>query len=387
MAAYTRPSPKLLLGPGPSNCHPRVLQALGAPTLGHLDPDFLAIMGQTMDLLRMVFGTANRLTIPVSGTGSAGMEAALVNFIEPGDRVVLGVAGLFGERMVDIARRQGAEVTEVRAEWGQPVDVDQLERAVAAAAPVKLVGLVHAETSTGVHQPLAPLAGIARRYGALALADAVTSLGGMPVDVDALGLDVVYSGTQKCLSCPPGLAPLTVGPRALEVLASRRTPASSWYLDLSMIARYWGQERFYHHTAPVNMVYALREALMLIVEEGLEETLARHAANCRALYAGLEALGLQALPPAGHTLDSLAVVRVPAGVSDTAVRGRLLGDYALEIGGGLGPLRGQVWRIGLMGHNSRLGNVGHCLMALAGVLRAEGHRCSADAALAAAGIA
>ena len=380
MTTYTRPEERLLLGPGPSNCHPRVLQALSSPTMGHLDAQFMAIMGECMDLMRLVFGSSHPVTIPVSGTGSAGMEASLVNFIEPNDRVVLGVAGLFGERMVDIAQRQGADVVQVKAPWGQAVDMDELEAAV-KEAPTKLVGLVHAETSTGVYHDLKPLAELASRHGALSMADTVTSLGGMPVLVDELGLDIVYSGTQKCLSCPPGLAPLTVSPRALEVLHSRKEPVPSWYLDLTMISRYFGKERFYHHTAPVNMIYALRESLMLIEEETLEATWARHAENSRALYAGLGALGLAPLPQPKERLNSLCVVRVPDGIDEAQVRAKLIKNYSMEIGGGLGELKGKVWRIGLMGYNSNVRNVNYCLTALGNELKAQGCNVSVDAAL------
>ncbi len=380
MTTYTRPEERLLLGPGPSNCHPRVLQAMASPTMGHLDVKFMAIMNECMDLMRLVFGSSHPVTIPVSGTGSAGMEASLVNFIEPNDRVVLGVAGLFGERMVDIAKRQGAQVIEVKAPWGQAVDMDELEAAV-SEAPTKLVGLVQAETSTGVYHDLKPLAAIARRHDALSVVDAVTSLGGMPVLVDELDLDIVYSGTQKCLSCPPGLAPLTVSPRALDVLLNRKTPVSSWYLDLTMISRYFGKERFYHHTAPVNMIYALRESLMLIAEETLEATWARHAENSTALYAGLAALGLPALPRPDQRLASLCVVRVPDDVDEAQVRNRLMKNYSMEIGGGLGELKGKVWRIGLMGYNSSARNVNYCLTALGSELKAQGQKISVDAAL------
>ena len=353
--------------------------------MGHLNPKFMAVMSECMELMRMAFGTSHPVTLPISGTGSAGMEASLINFIEPGDRVVLGVAGLFGERMVDMAKRHGAEVIEVKAPWGQAVDMECVEAAVAGGPPVKLVGLVQAETSTGVYQDLQPLVAIAQRYGALSLADTVTSLGGMPVRVDDLGLDIAYSGSQKCLSCPPGLAPLTVSTRALQALSNRKTPVLSWYLDLTMISRYWGEDRFYHHTAPVNMIYGLRESLRLIAEEGLETTWARHARNSTALYAGLEVLGLPALPSPEQRLHSLAVVHVPEGVDEAQIRALLLEKHSMEIGGGLGQLKGKVWRIGLMGYNSSAHNVDYCLKALGHELQDQGLKVSiADALQAAA---
>ena len=371
-AAPCRQNPaRLLLGPGPSPVHPRVLAALAEPVLGHLDPCFLAIMAETRDLLRQVFGTENELTIPVSGTGSAGLEASLVNLLEPGDRAVVGVAGVFGERLAEVAARYGAEVHTVEAEWGRPLDPDAVRRAARAANP-KLIAVVHAETSTGVRQDLAPIAAIARECGALTVVDAVTSLGGLEVAVDELGLDFVYSGTQKCLSCPPGLAPVTVSARAREAIAARRRPVASWYLDLGLVQRYWSQERFYHHTAPVNMIYALHEALGLIMAEGLAAVWRRHAANAAGALAGLAALGLEPLVAPAERLPSLVVVKVPAGVDEAAVRAALRERYNIEIGGGLGPLKGRVWRIGLMGHGSRWQHVTFLLAALGEILAAHG---------------
>jgi len=373
------------MGPGPSNVDPRVLRALAAPVMGHLDPDFLAIMEDTMGLLRMVFGTKNQLTMPMSGTGSAGMETVLVNFVEPGDRVVVAVCGLFGERMVDILERVGAEVSRVEAPWGRAVDPEDIRRVAKERAPVKAICVVHAETSTGVRQDLEPVAAVAREVDALLIVDCVTSLGGMPVNVDEVGVDVAYSGSQKCLSCPPGLAPVTANDRALELLDRRRGKVPSWYLDLTMIRRYWGQERFYHHTAPVNMIYALREAVYLIVQEGLQNVYQRHARNMAALVAGLEALGVgDFLPPEGQRLASLAVIKVPEGVDELAVRRFLLREFSLEIAGGLGPLKGKVWRIGLMGYNSKPRNVILLLSALAAALRQQGVKVDLEASLAAA---
>ena len=287
------PKHKLLLGPGPSNADPRVLRALSEPTLGHLDPDFVGIMDETTELLRYVFDTKNQLTIPISGTGSAGMEAALVNSLEPGDKAIICVAGVFGERMVDLAGGMGIEVIRVDAPWGKPVDPDDVRQAIRQHPDAKIVAIVHAETSTGVLQPLDDIARMAHEAGMRIVVDAVTSLGGMEVPADRLGLDFVFSGTQKCLSCPPGLAPITVGERAFDFIVNRKTKCQSWYLDLSMISRYWGGERFYHHTAPINMIYAFNEALRIIKEEGLEARWARHRLNQKALIAGIEAMGMR----------------------------------------------------------------------------------------------
>ena len=282
----SNPSQRLLLGPGPSDVHPRVLAALGMPLLGHLDPEFVALMDETQDLLRYVFQTENRLTLAVSGTGSAGMETVVVNLIEPGDKMLVCVNGVFGGRMKDVAERAGAEVTAIERPYGEVFDPDEVKAAVHRVGP-KVVGIVHAETSTGAWQPVEEIARIAHEAGALIALDTVTSLAGVPVEIDAWEIDAVYSGTQKCLSCPPGLAPVSFGPRAVEALDRRKTKVQSWYLDLTMIQKYWGSDRFYHHTAPISMNYALREALALVVEEGLEARFARHALNGRALHAGL----------------------------------------------------------------------------------------------------
>lgn len=363
---------KLLLGPGPSNPDPRVLRALSEPTLGHLDPDFVSIMDETTDLLRYVFTTKNRLTIPVSGTGSAGMEAAIVNVLEPGDAAIICVAGVFGERMVDVATRAGAHVVRVDAPWGEPVDPEDLRRAVKLNPHAKIVGIVHAETSTGVLQPLDEIARIAHEAGMKIVVDAVTSLGGMKVPVDELGLDFVYSGTQKCLSCPPGLAPVTVNDDTLNSIKNRKTRCQSWYLDLSMIERYWGSERFYHHTAPVNMIYALNEALRIIKEEGLEARWERHRLNQQALVAGLEAMGLKLVVKPEYRLPSLTTVFLPEGFDDAGARKKLLDEFGIEVGGGLGKFKGKVWRIGLMGTNSTKPVVLTLLTAMECVLAGEG---------------
>jgi alanine-glyoxylate transaminase/serine-glyoxylate transaminase/serine-pyruvate transaminase len=365
------PGTRVLMGPGPSDVSPRVLQALGAPCIGHLDPYFLATMDETQRLLRYLFQTENEFTIPVSGTGSAGMETCFVNLVEPGDQVVVCVNGVFGTRMADIVRRLGAELIRVDAPWGRAIDPDAVRQAV-RGRQVKVLAVVHAETSTGVCQPLEPLAAIARESGALFLVDTVTSLGGMEVAVDRIGIDAVYSGTQKCLSCPPGLAPISLSPAALQALKSRKIPVVSWYLDMGLVGSYWGSERKYHHTAPINMIYALREALRIIAEEGLAARFARHRLNHLALVAGLETLGLQMVVPEGERLPMLNTIYIPAGADDKRVRAALLRDFGIEIGGGLGEFAGKAWRVGLMGSASCRKNIFLFLAALATILQAEG---------------
>lgn len=377
------PPTRLLLGPGPSNVHPRVLRAMVTPLIGHLDPEFLTIMDETKQLLQYVFQTDNHLTLPISGTGSAGMEAALCNLIEPGDKVVVCVNGLFSERMCDIVERCQGELIRIEAEWGRIIGPEQVETAL-KESKVKVIAIVHGETSTGILQPLRDISRLAHEHDALLVVDAVTSLAGCPVKVDDWELDVVYSGSQKCLSCPPGLAPITFAPRAVEVMNARQTKVQSWYLDMTMIQRYWGEERFYHHTAPISMCYALREALRSVHEEGLEARWQRHELNHRALMAGLQAMGSKPFAQRGHWLPPLNAVRVPEGITDRKVRGRLLQEYGIEIGGGLGKLKGQIWRIGLMGYNSTKRTVLMCLSALEDVLRAEGYPISPGAGLTAA---
>jgi len=364
------PPDRLLLGPGPSNVHPRVYQAMSQPLVGHLDPEFLRLMDELQSMLRQVFQTQNDFTIAVSGTGSAGMEAALVNVIEPGDKVVVCIAGVFGNRMADIVGRCGAEAVRVEQEWGKAVDLEQVEAALERAGQVKAVAIVHAETSTGVHQPLDGLGELCHRQGALLIVDAVTSLGGLPVEVDRRQIDVCYSGTQKCLSCPPGLAPITFSDRAVEAFRTRKSKVQSWYLDMNMIADYWSDKtRAYHHTAPISMNYALREALRLVLEESLPARFRRHQRNHEALLAGLAVLGLEPVPPEGQRLPMLNAVRIPAGVDDKLVRGELLHEYGIEIGGGLGALAGKVWRIGLMGESSKSYHVLRLLGALEEIFR------------------
>jgi len=366
------PPDRLLLGPGPSMVHPRVYAAMGRPLVGHLDPYFLGLLDAVQADLRRLFGTRNKLTLPISGTGSAGMEACFANLVEDGDEVVVGVNGVFGTRMAEVARRLGARVVTVEAPWGEIVEPQAVETALRGCTKPRLVAVVHAETSTGAWQPIEDVAALAHRHGALMLADCVTSLAGCPVDVDGWDVDACYSGTQKCLSCPPGLAPVTFGERALQRIASRNAKPRSWYLDLSLIGAYFGQTRVYHHTAPISMVYALSEALALVEEEGLDARFERHRSNHVALMAGLGVLGLEPAAAEGHRLWMLNSVRVPEGVDEAEVRRRLLLRHGIEIGPGLGPLAGKVWRIGLMGESSRLENVRRLLLALTAELAATG---------------
>jgi alanine-glyoxylate transaminase/serine-glyoxylate transaminase/serine-pyruvate transaminase len=365
------PGARVLMGPGPSDVPARVLQALASPCIGHLDPYFLAAMDETQRLLRYLFQTEHSFTIPVSGTGSAGMETCFVNLIEPGDEVVVCVNGVFGTRMSDIVGRIGGRLVRVDAPWGRAIDPEMARKAVRGRGP-KVLAVVHAETSTGVRQPLEDLGEIARQAGALFLVDTVTSLGGIEVAVDRLGIDAVYSGTQKCLSCPPGLAPISFSPAALEALKKRRSPVVSWYLDMGLVGSYWGSERKYHHTAPINMIYALREALRIIAEEGLEARFARHRLNHLALVAGLETMGLEMLVPEAERLPMLNAVRIPEGADDKNVRSALLRGFGIEIGGGLGEFAGKVWRVGLMGHASCRKNVQLFLAALETILKGQG---------------
>jgi len=366
------PGDRLLMGPGPSDVPARTLQAIAAPCIGHLDPYFLGIMNEVQQLLRFLFQTENELTIPVSGTGSAGMETCFVNLIEPGDDVAVCVNGVFGTRMSDIVNRIGGNLIRIDAEWGTAIDPQAVQKAINGRRP-KVVAVVHAETSTGVCQPLEDLARITHDAGALFLVDTVTSLGGMPVSIDEMGIDATYSGTQKCISGPPGLSPVSFSPAAVAAIEQRKSPVVSWYLDLSMVRDYWGTDRKYHHTAPINMIYSLREALRLIAEEGLDARHDRHRLNHRALVAGIEAMGLSMLVPEAIRLPMLNAVRIPEGVDDLAVRKILLNQYGIEIGGGLGQFAGKLWRIGLMGHSCRRKNVFLLLAALETVLKTQGY--------------
>jgi alanine-glyoxylate transaminase/serine-glyoxylate transaminase/serine-pyruvate transaminase len=362
------PTSRILMGPGPSDVPDRVLRAMGCPTIGHLDPQFLTVLNETRELLQLVFRTTNELTLAVSGTGSAGMETCVCNLVEPGDEVLVCVAGVFGQRMTDVAQRCGAVVHNVSVDWGRVIEADQVAEALAEHPKIKLVGIVHAETSTGAHQPIEPISRVVHEAGALLLVDTVTSLGGTDVRVDDWQIDACYSGTQKCLSCPPGLSPVTFGPRAVEAMDARRAKVQSWYLDMSMVRQYWGSERLYHHTAPINMVYALREALRIIAEEGLEPRFDRHRLHHEALCGGLDAIRIGLLAQAGHRLPMLNAVGIPDGIDDGVVRKRLLDEFGIEIGGGLGQFKGAAWRIGLMGHAATNKNVLLLLSALEKIL-------------------
>ena len=360
--------PRLLLGPGPSNAHPRVLQALGMRQVGHLDPTFVQRMDEIQELLRYLFQTDNELTLPVSGTGSAGMETAVANIVEPGDVILVGCVGYFGLRIAEMAGRYGGDVRQIEKAWGEVFTLGELRAALEEHRPAVLA-LVQGETSTGVNQPLAGVGDLCHEYNCLLLVDTVASLGGVPFFTDAWSIDIVYSGSQKCISCPPGLAPITFGPRAVEKLNNRKTKVANWYLDLTLLRQYWGPERKYHHTAPINMNYGLREALRLIAEEGLEAMWARHKASAELLWSGLAELGLSGHVTPEHRLHSLTTVRVPDGVDPKAITSRLLNEYNIEIANGLGQLAGKVWRVGLMGFNSRRENVLMLLAALKAVLK------------------
>lgn len=360
--------PRLLLGPGPSNVPVRVLQAMATNTVGHMDPTFLAVMDETQDLLRYLWQTDNEWTFPVSGTGSAGMEAAVANVVEPGDVVLVGVIGYFGQRLAEMARRYGADVRCVEKAWGEVFTPEEMRPALEEHRPAVLM-LVHGETSSGAQQPLAGFGDLCHEYDCLLLVDTVASLGGVPFYTDEWGVDVAYSGSQKCLSCPPGLAPITFGPRAVEKIRGRSEPVANWYLDAGLLMQYWSEERKYHHTAPINLNYALREALRIIVDEGLEATWQRHQEAAELFWEGLEAMGLQCHVRAENRLPSLTTVRVPQGVDPRQVSATLLQEHNIEIANGLGQLAGQVWRVGLMGYNARRDNVTRLLDAMSRVLK------------------
>ena len=364
--AFTPPN-RLLLGPGPSDAAPSVLTALSNPLLGHLDPAFIGMMEEIKSMLRQVFQTENEMTFPVSGTGSAGMEFCFVNLIEPGDDVVVCINGVFGMRMADLATRCGANVIKVEAPWGEIIRPEQVKEAIAGKSP-KLIALVHAETSTGALTPAEEISKIAHDAGALMLLDTVTSLGGCEVDIDGWSIDAVYSGTQKCLSCPPGLAPVSLSPKALKIANNRETKVQSWYLDVNLLSGYWGTERVYHHTAPISMNYALHESLRLVLEEGLQTRWARHKANHEKLVAGLKKLGLGIASQEGHQLWQLNAVTVPEETDEAQVRKRLLEEYQIEVGAGLGPMKGKIWRVGLMGESSTAENVDRYLDAMTQIL-------------------
>ena len=365
--------PRILLGPGPSNAHPRVLQAMMSHMIGYLDPDFMLIMDEVSELLKRVFQTEESLTLAISGTGSAGMEAGLASLLEPDETVILCVYGFFCERMVEMATRLGANVVPLRTDWGRPFPAEMLEEELKKHSRVKMVTTIHAETSTGIRQPLEDLSRLAREHDALFMVDAVTSLGGNEVAVDRWGIDYCYSATQKCLACPPGLSPVSLSPRAHEAVKNRQRKPSSWYLDLALIATYWGYDRVYHHTAPVSMILALREGLRIVLEEGLQARFDRHHRNAQALWAGLEALGMELVAPEEYRLDQITPVWIPDGVDDDEVRRALLREYSVEIGRGLGEFAGKVWRVGLMGESSKPEHVLALLSALESIFERVGY--------------
>ncbi|MGB0205921.1 MAG: pyridoxal-phosphate-dependent aminotransferase family protein [Neptuniibacter sp.] len=370
MTTSFHPPVRTLMGPGPSDVSPRVLAAMSRPTIGHLDPEFIRMMDEIKSMLKALFKTENELTMPVSAPGSAGMEACFVNLVEPGDKVIVCQNGVFGGRMKENVERFGGEVIHIQDEWGKPVDIEKVKAAFAEHDNIKALAFVHAETSTGVRSDAKALCALARENGALAIVDAVTSLGGIEVDVDGWGIDAIYSGTQKCLSCPPGISPVSFSQKAVEAVQNRKTPVPSWFLDKNLVMGYWGGsgKRAYHHTAPVNSLYALHEALVLVEEEGLENAWARHQKLHLALRAGLEAMGIKFLVAEEDRLPQLNSVVIPEGVDDAAVRTALLKNYNLEIGAGLGALAGKVWRIGLMGSACTERNVLLCLDALENTL-------------------
>ncbi|MDJ0697720.1 alanine--glyoxylate aminotransferase family protein [Mastigocoleus sp. MO_188.B34] len=358
---------RLLLGPGPSNAHPTVLKAMNTAPVGHLDPAFLTLMDEIQSLLRYTWQTNNPMTIAVSGTGSAAMEATIANAVEPGDVVLIGVAGYFGNRLVDMAGRYGADVKTMTKPWGQVFSLDEIKHQLNTHRPA-ILALVNAETSTGARQPLEGVGELCREVGCLLLVDTVTSLGGVPLFLDEWGVDLAYSCSQKGLGCPPGASPLTISPRAMSKIQQRRTKVANWYLDATLLQKYWGQERTYHHTAPINLYYALRESLRLMAEEGLENCWKRHQENAEYLWDKLEGLGLSLHVEKDFRLPTLTTVRIPQGVDGKAISQKLLNEYNIEIGGGLGELKGQVWRVGLMGFNSQKENVDRLIEVLQKVL-------------------
>lgn len=380
------PPVRTLMGPGPSDVHPRILEALGRPTLGHLDPLFVGMMDELKSLLKYAFNTDNELTLPISAPGSAGMEACFVNLVEPGDTVIVCINGVFGTRMRENVTRIGATAVSVEGEWGKPVEPAQLEEALKAHPEAKVVAFVHAETSTGALSDAKALCALARQYDCLSIVDAVTSLGGVELRVDDWGIDAIYSGSQKCLSCTPGLSPVSFSDAAIAAIKARKHPVQSWFLDMNLILGYWGEggKRAYHHTAPVNALYGLHESLVMLQEEGLENAWARHRRMHNALAAGLESLGMRFVVDTDSRLPQLNSVYIPEGVDDGAVRQQLLADHNLEIGAGLGDFAGKVWRIGLMGYSARMENIELLLASLAEAMQGQGYDCDAEAALAAA---
>ena len=380
------PTPRTLMGPGPSDVHPRVLGAMGKATIGHLDPEFVRLMEEIKDLMRYTFRTSNPLTLPLSAPGSAAMEAAYANLLEPGDKAIICINGVFGGRMAENVVRMGGELITIDQEWGEAVCGDRLEAALKENRDTKLVGFVQAETSTGVKSDVKALCGIAREYDCLTIVDSVTGLAGIELETDDWGADVVYSGSQKCLSCPPGISLITFGEKAERKIQSRNTPVQSWFLDLNLVMTYWGKgaKRAYHHTAPVNALYALHESLLIVKEEGLEASWERHMHNHLALRAGLAEIGLNLPVNEADRLPQLNLVAIPDGIDDATLRSQLLTDFDLEIGAGLGVLAGKVWRIGLMGFSAKPENVLLCLTALERCLIAQGMSIESGTAVAAA---
>ncbi|MCL4695308.1 MAG: alanine--glyoxylate aminotransferase family protein [Candidatus Hydrogenedentes bacterium] len=386
MTASFYPPERTLMGPGPSDLNPRVLAALSRPTIGHLDPEFIRMMDEVKSLLQYAFQSKNAVTFPVSAPGSAGMECCFVNLVEPGDKVIVCQNGVFGGRMKENVERCGGTAIMVLDEWGAPVDPGKAEDALKANPDAKILAFVQAETSTGAESDVKTLVELAHRYDCLTIVDAVTALGGTPVKVDEWGVDAIYSGTQKCLSAPPGIAPVSFGDRAVDAIKARKTKVQSWFLDLQLVLSYWGGEgkRAYHHTAPINQLYALHEALVILQEEGLEAAWARHALNHQALRAGFEAMGLSFVVAEPYRLPQLNAVSVPEGVDEAKVRSAMLCEYSLEIGAGLGTMAGKIWRIGLMGHASNQRNVLLCLGAMDAVLGSMGAPIERGVAVAAA---
>ncbi len=386
MTSSFHPTERTLMGPGPSDVSPRVLEALGRPTIGHLDPEFVGLMDEIKSLLHYAFQTSNELTLPVSAPGSAGMEACFVNLVSPGDTVIVCQNGVFGGRMKENVERCGGTAVMVEDEWGKPIDIDKVKTAFAENPTTKVLAFVHAETSTGVQSDAKALCQLATDNNALSIMDTVTSVGGINVDIDGWGADAVYSGTQKCLSCVPGISPVSFGPRAVEAIQNRQHKVQSWFLDMQLVMGYWGgnTKRAYHHTAPVNAMYALHESLLTLKEEGLENSWQRHQTHHNALVAGLEAMGLSMVVDKEHRLPQLNLVNLPEGADDAAVRAALLSEYSLEIGAGLGALAGKAWRIGLMGHACNKKNVVLCLSALDNVLSAQGAKINSGVAVDAA---
>ena len=386
MSSTFHPPKRTLMGPGPSDVNPRVTSAMGSPTIGHLDPAFVGLMDEIKELLQYAFQTSNELTIPISAPGSAGMESCFVNLLEPGDKAIVCQNGVFGMRMKENVERCGAQAIMVEDEWGKPVDPDKVEDALKANPDAKLLAFVHAETSTGARSDAQTLSAIAHKYDCLSLVDSVTGLAGIELDVDGWEIDAIYSGTQKCLSCPPGISPVSFGERAVEAIKNRKTKVQSWFLDMNLVMGYWDGEggRTYHHTAPVNSMYGLHESLVILKEEGLQNSWARHAHHHSALAAGIEAMGLGFVVDADYRLPQLNSVTIPEGIEEAKVRAALLNDYNLEIGAGLGALAGKVWRIGLMGESCCKTNVLLCLGALDAVLSDMGAPINSGKAVSAA---